>query len=163
MSSQATRRTTVRWLPFAVVVVFNTAVSLSTSVTQWWAVESTPATTRLPAAADGVLEARSNSSNADVHTVLWFLAAVALVWAMRSHSRRSLAAAAAAAAALLAYTVVLEIAQRLVPTRTSQWLDVVGNGLGIAVGLAVGCASLTALGSFRRGRMSTPAGVQSQR
>ena len=52
-----------------------------------------------------------------------------------------------AAAALWAYTGLLEVGQRWVPTRTSQWIDVVGNGLGIVAGLAVGCSALVV---FRR-------------
>ena len=81
--------------------------------------------------------------------MLWFAAALALVWAMRSNSGRTLVLAAAG---LWAYTVVLEVAQRWVPTRTSQWIDVVGSGLGIVAGIAVGCASLAAWRFSRRGQ-----------
>jgi hypothetical protein len=126
-------------VPFVVALVAVTVVTLSSSVAQWWTVQSTPATSDLPAAADGVLRARSTTSNADVHTVLWSVAAVALVWAMRSSGWRRLAAAAGA---LWAYTCVLEVGQRWVPTRTSQWIDVAGNAAGIVVGLAVGCSAL---------------------
>ncbi len=144
----------VRWIPFVVVIVVNTAVSLSSAVTRWWAVESTPATSSLPAAADGVLEARANSSNADVHLVLWSVAALALVWAIRPHSRHRLMAPALV---LWLYTGLLEVAQRWVPTRTSQWIDVVGNGLGIVAGLAVGYGALTPVRWFRRRAGSSPA------
>jgi hypothetical protein len=149
MPTPATRRLMVRWVPFVVVLVAVTVVSLSSSVTQWWAVQSTPGTSSLPTAADGVLRARSNSANADVHTVLWFVAAVALVWAMRSHGRRRLMTAAVA---LWLYSGVLEAGQRWVPTRSSEWIDVVGNGLGIAAGLAVGCSALVASRRLQRTR-----------
>jgi len=76
-----------------------------------------------------------SSSNADVHIVLWFVAALALVWAMRSHGWARLATAAVA---LWAYTGLLEVGQHWVPMRTPQWIDVVGNGLGIVAGVAVG-------------------------
>ena len=148
MPTLAMRRSMALWLPFVVAVVVITAVSLSSSVTQWWDVQSSPGTSSLPAAADGVLQARSNSSNADVHTVLWFVAALALVWAMRPVRWRSLTAAAVA---LWAYTGLLEVAQRWVPTRTSQWIDLVGNGLGIVAGLAVGCTALVRRDGFAAG------------
>ena len=153
MPTPATRRLMVRWVPFVVVVVVNTVVSLSSPVTQWWAVQSTPATSSLPAVADGVLQARANSTNADVHMVLWFVAALALVWAMRSLRWRRLAIAAAA---LWAYTGLLEVGQRWVPTRTSQWIDVVGNGLGIIAGLAVGCTAIAAWRRFGRSESPNP-------
>ena len=127
----------LRWLPFAVVVEVITAVSLSSWVTQWWAAQSSPVSSGLPGAADSVLRARTSSSNADVHTVLWFVAALALVWAMRSYG---LARLVAASVALWVYTVAVEVTQRWVPTRTAQWIDVVGNGLGIFAGVAVGVA-----------------------
>ena len=149
MPTPAMRRSTQRWAPFVVVLVAVTVVSLSSSVTQWWAVQSTPATSSLPAAADGVLQARSNPSNADVHAVLWFVAALALVWAMRPYGWLRLMAAAVA---LWAYTGLLEVGQRWVPTRTSQWIDVVGNGLGIVAGLAVGCSVLVATRRHQRRR-----------
>ena len=139
MATSVLRRTIVRWAPFAIVVVAITVISLSSSVTQWWAVQSTPGTTSLPEVADPVLRARSNSANADVHTALWFVAGLTLVWAMQPHGRRRLALAALA---LWAYTGLLEIAQRWVPTRSSQWIDLVGNGLGIAAGLVVGSAAI---------------------
>jgi hypothetical protein len=53
----------------------------SSSVTRWWAVESTTGTSNRPAAADGVLQARSN---ADVHTMVWSVAAPR--WCGRSDS-----------------------------------------------------------------------------
>ena len=132
-------RSIVRWLPFVVVVVAITVVSLSSSVTQWWDVQSAPGTSSLPDAADQVLGARPDSSDADVHTVLWFGAALALVWAMRGHGWRRLMAAAAA---LWVYTGVLEVAQRWVPSRTAQWVDLAGNALGVVAGLAVGSAAI---------------------
>ena len=140
------RGSIVRWAPFVVVVVAITVVSLSSSVTQWWDVQSAPGTSSLPDAADQVLQARPDSSDADVHTVLWFAAALALVWAMRPHGWRRLVAAAAA---LWVYTGLLEVAQRWVPSRTAQWIDLVGNGLGIVAGLAVGCVAIAV---WRRAR-----------
>jgi VanZ family protein len=105
-----------------------------------------------------VLEARANSSNADVHLVLWSVAALAMVWAIRPHSSRRLMAPALA---LWLYTGLLEVAQRWVPTRTSQWIDVAGNGLGIVAGLAVGYGALTAVRWFRRPVGPSPAAVSS--
>jgi VanZ family protein len=135
-----TRRAIGRRLPFVVlaaVVVAITVISLSSSVTQWWDVQSSPASSRLPTAADPVLRARPDSANADVHVVLWFVASLALVWAMRPYGRNRLAVAAGV---LWAYSGLLEVAQRWAPERTSQWIDLVGNGIGIAAGVAVGCA-----------------------
>ena len=40
--------------------------------------------------------------------------------------------------ALWADTGLLEIGQRWVPWGTSQWIDVVGNAIGISLGLTVG-------------------------
>ena len=140
MPLRVTRRSIGRWVPVVVlvaVVVAITAISLSSSVTQWWDVQSTPATSSLPTAADPVLRARPDSANAYVHVVLWFVAGVALVWAMRPYGWRRLAVAAGS---LWAYSGLLEIAQRWVPERTSQWIDLVGNAIGIAGGLAAGYA-----------------------
>ena len=145
MAAPAIQHPVVRWAPFVVVLVANTTVSLSSSVTEWWAVQSTPGRSSLPTAADRVLRARSNASNADVHLVLWFVAALALVLAMRADNWRRLAAAAAA---LWAYTGLLEFAQLWVPTRTSQWVDLAGNAVGIVAGLAVGCGALAAVRGF---------------
>jgi VanZ family protein len=150
MPLRVTRHAIGRWLPFVVlvaVVVAITVISLSSSVTQWWDVQSTPATSSLPTAADPVLRARSDSANADVHVVLWFVAGLALVCAMRPDGWRRLAVAAGV---LWAYSALLEIAQRWVPERTSQWIDVVGNGIGIAAGLAVGCAAVGISAHLRR-------------
>ena len=98
-----------------------------------------------------MLQARSNSSNADVHAVLWFVAALALVWAMRFDGWRRLRAASVA---LWVYTGLLEIGQRWVPTRTSQWIDLIGNALGIIAGLAVGCGALVVVRRFDADRGS---------
>ena len=85
--------------------------------------------------------------------VLWFVAALALVWAMRSFRWRRVAIAAAA---LWAYTGLLEVGQRWVPTRTSQWIDLAGNGLGIVAGLAVGCSALMVSRRFDRSESPGP-------
>ena len=58
--------------------------------------QSTPVTSSLPAAVGPVLQARANSSNADVRSVLWFVTALALVWAMRNQGWLRLLAAAVA-------------------------------------------------------------------
>jgi len=142
MPTSATRSLLVRWVPFVVVVVAITVVSLSSSVAQWWAIQGTPGTSRLPAAVDPVLQARPNSSDADVHLVLWFVATLALVWAMRPHGWLRLTTATVAP---LAYTGLLEVGNQRVPTRSPQWIDVVGNGLGIVAGLAVGAVVVALL------------------
>ncbi len=142
MPLRVTRHNVGRWLPIVVLVAVVgaiTVISLSSSVTQWWDVQSTPATSSLPTAADPVLRARPDAANADVHLVLWFVAALALVWAMRPDGWRRLAVAAGV---LWAYSGLLEVAQRSVPERTSQWIDLAGNGIGIAAGVAVGCAAV---------------------
>jgi VanZ family protein len=162
MTTPATRHTLVRWLPFVVAVVAVTAVSWSSSVMQWWDVQSSPATSSLPSAANSVLESRANSSNADVHVALWFVATLALVWAMRHRPWRALVVAAIA---LWAYTGVVEVGQRWVSDRTSQWIDVVGNGLGIVTGLAVGCGAIAAWrrvrgSALQPGETQNPGGVQ---
>ena len=150
MPLRVTRHNVGRWLPFVVLVVVAaaiTVISLSSSVTQWWDVQSTPATSSLPTAVDPVLRARPDSANADVHLVLWFVAALALVWAMRPDGWRRLAVGAGV---LWAYSGLLEVAQRSVPERTSQWIDLVGNGIGIAAGVAVGCAAVRISVQLRR-------------
>lgn len=139
----------LRWAPLVVVLVAVTALSLSSSVGHWWTVQSTPGSSRLPGAVDEVLQARSNSSDADVHVVLWFVAVVALVWAMRSAGWSRLLIVAVA---LWLYSGVLELGQRWVPARSSQWIDLVGNAVGIFVGLTVGCCGLAVFRRFGRSR-----------
>ena len=154
MPRRVTRQAIVRWVPVAVlvgVVLAITMISLSSSVTQWWDVQSTPATSSLPTAADPVLRARPDSANADVHVVLWFVAGLALAWAMRPYGWRRLEWWREA---LWAYSGLLEVAQRWVPERTSQWIDLVGNGVGIAAGLAVGCVAVVISSQWRRLRRS---------
>jgi VanZ family protein len=123
------------WGPFALVVVVNTMITLSTRVMRWWRHESSPSTTPLPSAAGPMLRAREGASDADVHVLLWFVAAFALAWALRRTSARTIVCAGLA---LWAYTGVLEFCQRWVPARTSSWADLVGNGIGVAIGLSVG-------------------------
>ena len=150
MPLRVTRHNVGRWLPIVVLVAVVgaiTVISLSSSVTQWWDVQSTPATSSLPTAVDPVLRARSDAANADVHLVLWFVAALALVWAMQPCGWRRLAVAAGV---LWAYSGLLEVAQRSVPERTSQWIDLAGNGIGIAAGVAVGCAAVRISVQLRR-------------
>ena len=117
-----------------VVVIVNTMITLSTRVMVWWSHESHPETTQLPAAADRVLRARTGTADADVHVVLWSVAALALAWALRRATLRSVALAGAA---LWAFTGVLEYCQ-WVPGRTSSWIDFAGNAVGITIGLAFG-------------------------
>jgi VanZ family protein len=155
MAFPATARPIVRWLPFAVAVVAITFVSLSSSVMRWWDVQSSPETSILPGAANPVLQSRSGTGDADVHVLMWFVATLALVWAMRRHPWRRLLAAALV---LWLCTGVLEIAQRWVSARTSQWIDFLGNGVGIVAGLLVGFGGLAVWRRFR-GRAPHPGGA----
>ena len=107
----------------------------------------------MPDAADGILRARTNSSDADVHSVLWFLAAAALVLGAR-HLRGGWLFPAVVS--VWAYSGLLEVGQRWVPERTPQWVDFLANGLGIAVGVVVGVGVRAVLARSAASQVGAP-------
>ena len=104
----------------------------------WWSHECASGTTQLPAAADRVLRARTGTSDADVHLVLWFGAALRAGWALR---RAPLRTVVVAGAGLWAYTVcrvlpavgVQGARRRGSTSRETRW----GSRSAWSVGLAV--------------------------
>lgn len=120
------------WPLLAACLATNTYVALSGSVSVWWATETTPKTSSLPSAIQQVLSARPQTSEADVHVVLWFLAGIAAMFAVRTWRSRAILLGG-----LVAYSGLLEIAQSLTPIRTAQWTDFAGNAVGILVAAAV--------------------------
>ncbi|MGQ3054171.1 MAG: VanZ family protein [Roseateles sp.] len=66
------------------------------------------------------------------HALAFAALAFAAVWALWPRPRQW----PALAAALLVYGGAIELAQSFVPSRSADWLDLLANGLGIAVGLA---------------------------
>ena len=123
------------WCLFGAVVAINTLLSITTWAADWSSDNADPETSRLPKVLKPVLEARSGASDADVHLLLWFVAASVLWWALRSVAKGT---RVASFVALWADTAGLELAQRWVPERTPQWTDLIANGLGIAAGATAG-------------------------
>ncbi|KQW44973.1 hypothetical protein ASD88_18900 [Pelomonas sp. Root662] len=66
------------------------------------------------------------------HALAFAALAFAAVWAMWPRPRQWLVLVAA----LLVYGGAIEVAQGFVPSRSADWLDVLADGLGIAIGLA---------------------------
>ena len=118
------------------MAVVNGVVALSTGVMTWWDGASDPDRRSLPDPVRSALESRRSVGDADVHVVLWFVAAALLVFAL---GRRPWRVMVAALGGLWAYAAVLEFCQRWVDARTPSWLDLIGNTIGLAAGaLAAG-------------------------
>ena len=135
------RNTRWVWLPLlAACLVANAYIALSTSVAVWWAKETTSRTSTLPAPVKDALSVRPQTSEADVHVVLWFAAGVAAMFAVRSKRFRVILLCL-----LVVYSGVLELAQTFIANRTAQWSDFVGNAFGllaaVIVAWAVSCLS----------------------
>ena len=117
----------------AVVLVVNTFLALSESVVDWWSRESDPTSSNLPQVVQEILEARpANTSDADLHLVMWFVAGVVACTVTRNWRSRMWLLLA-----LFAYSAVLEAAQGLFTNRQAEWIDLAGNGLGLALAAAV--------------------------
>ena len=114
------------WPVLAVCLAANTYIALSGGVAGWWATESNSKSSSLPGPVQEVLSVRPATSEADVHVLLWFLAGLAAVFAVRTWRSRGVLIAA-----LVAYSGLLEVAQTLTPSRTAQWTDFASNVVGI--------------------------------
>ncbi len=101
-------------------------MALSGAVAAWWESETNATTSSLPGPVKAVLNARPDTSEADVHLVLWFLAGIAAMLAVHVWRPRLIMLGA-----LVANSAVLEVAQTLTPDRAAQWTDLAGNVLGI--------------------------------
>lgn len=55
-------------------------------------------------------------------------------------------------AMLLVYGVLIEVAQSFIPPRSGDWRDVVGDAVGIVLGLLFAAVAGRLLGDFRSGR-----------
>ena len=105
----------------------------------------------LPVIVREVAQVRPDS-DADTAALMWFAAAVLLMMVVRSWPLRALGLVA-----LLAYTGLLELLQRLTPNRSAEWIDMLGNAIGIAA-----AAVAVALYERRAGRLR-PSVSRSQR
>jgi VanZ family protein len=126
------------WWLLAAILAINTFVALSGGVSLWWQQETTSETSSLPGPVQQVLSARPDTSEADVHLLLWFLAGIVAMLAVRTWRSRAIVLAA-----LLAYSALLEAAQSLTANRTAQWSDLAANSLGLmAAAAAAGLVGL---------------------
>lgn len=115
-----------------VCLTVNTYVALSAGVSLWWTRETTPKSSSLPGPIQEVLSARSQTSEADVHFVLWFLAGIGALFAVRTWPSRVILLVG-----LIEYSGLLEIAQSFTSIRMAQWTDFAGNASGVLVAAAV--------------------------
>lgn len=129
----------------AACLVANTYIALSGGVAAWWATETSSKSSSLPGPVQDVLSVRPATSEADVHVLLWFLAGLAAMFAVRTWRSRWLILGA-----LLAYSGLLEVAQALTPSRTAQWTDFASNVVGIMAAALV--VLVTDLARSRRTR-----------
>ena len=68
-------------------VAANTVLELSSAVGDWWG-RSTASSTSLPPVVRNIVESRPETSEGDVHLVMWFVAAAVLVLAVRRWRHR---------------------------------------------------------------------------
>jgi glycopeptide antibiotics resistance protein len=116
----------------AAVVVVNTVLSWSD-----WVVglitgppDGEPGALRLPGWILMLLEARPDTGDAEVHLVIWAAAAVAVTMAVRTPRRL-----VPVLVAVWAWSVVVEALQPVITDRRGfEWIDVVGNTVGVVVG-----------------------------
>ena len=106
------------------VVATNTVFELSSAFGEWFG--SSTHTDSLPVVVRQIVEARPDS-DADLHGLMWFAAALLVMVVVRSWRARI-----AGLGALLAYTGALELLQTLTPSRAAEWVDMLGNAIGIA-------------------------------
>ena len=77
--------------------------------------------------------------------------AILAVWFAGQYSRGSYWRIAVG---LLAFGVLIEVCQRMVDYRSSDWLDVAADAAGIAVGLAIALAGLGGWSQWFEGRLT---------
>lgn len=120
------------WL---VLVVGLTAVMWSDRMSAWWGDQSSgdvpPAVPApLEPVVSTVLDARPSTNEADVHVLLWGGVAAVMMLVIPWASRR---ARLVALGGLFAWSVVVEVLQPVLSSRSAAWGDVAGNALGIGL------------------------------
>jgi lysylphosphatidylglycerol synthetase-like protein (DUF2156 family) len=124
------------WRVTAVAVIAaNTYLTLSDAVVRWLQrKDSEPSDAWLPQWMIDLIQARPDLGDAEVHAVMWGIASLIVVLALRQRPRIYIAAAA-----VWIWSVIVEILQPVVTSlRGFQWGDVLGNTLGVALGLMIG-------------------------
>ena len=117
------------------VIVTNTVLEMSPAVGEWWG-RSSSEDSVLPKVVQEVISSRPDTSEGDLHLVMWFVAGALLVLAVRTWRLRVVALLG-----LWLYSGVIELLQTwLTTSRSGQWSDFAANALGIgsaATGMAI--------------------------
>lgn len=124
------------WLVLCIaVVVFNTWASWSSAVVVWFGGgdDDDAGSTWVPRFVLWVLNNRPDVGDADIHLIMWLVAGVATTRALYRSPRWGWGVVG-----LWGWSLVLEVLQPVVnPVRSREWVDVVGNTVGIALGVGV--------------------------
>jgi hypothetical protein len=120
---------------WVVMLAGLTAVMWSDRMSAWWGDQSSgdaaPAVPEvLEPAVSTVLEARPSTNEADVHVLLWGGLAAVMMLVFPWPSRR---ARLVGLAGLFAYSVVVEVLQPVLSSRSAAWGDVAGNAAGVGL------------------------------
>lgn len=122
----AGRRT---WLRIMMLLLgANIFLLLSPRVALWWDKETQPDNPSPPAVLRWFFRVRPNTGEADVHVVLWFVAAFAAALTVRSWRSRRLVLLA-----VWLFSAAIEVVQSFTPHRTAQWGDLLGNAIGVCL------------------------------
>jgi hypothetical protein len=135
-TSQPGRSWRIRPFPavlLGVVLAVNTVLALSERVAGWWSRENDPTSTSLPGFVHQILAVRPvSSSDADVHMVMWLVAGLVACAVVRPWRARSWLLLA-----VFAYSAFLEACQGLFTNRQAEWIDLLGNALGLALAASI--------------------------
>ena len=137
MAARATR-----WWSVALMlsIALNTAVMWSDRVGAWWAGRvSEDEVGSMPGPFRTVIDLRAPLGDADLHAVAWGVSAVVAVMVITARFAPTSADSRRPVGLVLgtvwAWSVTVEVLQPVVSdTRAFEWIDVVGNTVGIAVG-----------------------------
>jgi lysylphosphatidylglycerol synthetase-like protein (DUF2156 family) len=122
------------------VIAANTWLTLSDAVVRWLQRrDSEPSDAWLPQWVIDLIQARPDLGDAEVHAVMWGVASLLVVLALRHRPRIYFAVLG-----VWVWSVIVELLQPVVTSlRGFQWGDVLGNTIGVALGLAIGLWILT--------------------
>jgi hypothetical protein len=116
------------------VVVFNTWASWSSVVVGWFSRgDDDTGETWVPRFVLWMLQNRPDVGDADIHLIMWFVAGVVITGAVYGRRRWGWWVVA-----VWGWSLLLEVLQPVVSTvRGREWIDAVGNTMGIALGAAL--------------------------
>jgi lysylphosphatidylglycerol synthetase-like protein (DUF2156 family) len=123
------------WIGTAVVLASNTWLTLSDAVVGLMKRDREDRSeARLAQWLIDLIQRRPDFGDAEIHALMWATAALLVVLAVRVRPRIYVASAV-----VWVWSIFVEILQPVVSSlRTFQWIDLLGNTIGVVLGLLIG-------------------------